>query len=248
LVFDGAATAVEKLRSLPPGQKEAFAAEFAELTAKLGARVDDVISSRKVLPAELPAALPQPNVKYKVNRRRGYTGREAAEEEEKNQRRAQRKANQEAELRHAENQAWNTEIVRDYQTVREQLLAYAVSVGRRQGQERLAVAPPTTLPSPTPTTPPQVSTASITISLNDSDETESKDEYDIDIEKVDIVPSTIPSESTLLVPLANASSLTSTGPRKRQKRHWSQILPPHLFNPALAGSRQHDSSRKTQGT
>ena len=95
--------AVEKLRSLPPGQKEVFAASFAELTAKLGVRADNLLSSRETLLAELPDPLPQPNVKYKANRRRGYTGREAAEEEEKNQRRAQRKANQEAELQHIKN-------------------------------------------------------------------------------------------------------------------------------------------------
>ena len=44
---------VEKLRSLPLGQKEVFAASFTELTAKLGVRVDYLLLSRETLLVEL---------------------------------------------------------------------------------------------------------------------------------------------------------------------------------------------------
>ena len=49
MVIDAAAKAVEKLRSLPSGQKEAFAAGFQELTAKLRLWADELIQSRKAL-------------------------------------------------------------------------------------------------------------------------------------------------------------------------------------------------------
>jgi hypothetical protein len=39
------------------------------------------------MPSELPEAIPKQDVLFKRNRRRGYTAREAAKEEEKNQRR-----------------------------------------------------------------------------------------------------------------------------------------------------------------
>jgi hypothetical protein len=102
MIIDAAAKAVEKLRSLPAGQKESFATGFEDLTMKLSSRVDDLMASRQAVPAELPAPLPQPNVKFKANRRRGYTGREAAEEEEKDAIRAARRATREADLRKIE--------------------------------------------------------------------------------------------------------------------------------------------------
>ena len=42
------------------------------------------------MPAEMPDPLPQPNVLFKPNRKRGYIGSEAAEEAEKDARRARR--------------------------------------------------------------------------------------------------------------------------------------------------------------
>ena len=42
------------------------------------------------MPAEMPDPLPQPNVLFKQNRKRGYIGAEAAEEAEKDARRARR--------------------------------------------------------------------------------------------------------------------------------------------------------------
>jgi hypothetical protein len=104
-VLDAAATAIEKLRSLPPGQKEAFAAGFVDLTLQLGSRADEMMASRQALPAELPDPLPQPNIKYKAHR--------------------------EAELQHAENEAWNTELVqeaRDRVKARDVLVVYALAI------------------------------------------------------------------------------------------------------------------------
>jgi hypothetical protein len=46
LIIDVAATAVEKLRSLPAGQKESFASGFVNLTSKLHSRTDEFMASR----------------------------------------------------------------------------------------------------------------------------------------------------------------------------------------------------------
>jgi hypothetical protein len=175
-VLDAAATAIEKLRSLPPGQKEAFAAGFVDLTLQLGSRADEMMASRQALPAELPDPLTQPNVKYKANRRRAYTGREAAEEEEKNRRRAARKANREAELQRTENEAWNTELVqeaRDRVKARDVLVVHAPAIVAQQRQQ---LAPPTL---PTPSNVIEIS--------SDEDKTESVDHIENAAETQDII-------------------------------------------------------------
>jgi hypothetical protein len=88
LIIDAAATAVEKLRSLPAGQKESFASGFVNLTSKLHSRTDEFMASRQAMPAKMPDPLPQPNVLFKSHRKQGYTGAQAVEEEEKDARRA----------------------------------------------------------------------------------------------------------------------------------------------------------------
>jgi hypothetical protein len=82
-IIDDAAKAVETLRSLPAGQKETFASGFHKLTAKLQARTNKQLARRQAMPAKLPDPLPQPNVLFKPNRKRGYTGVQAAEENKK---------------------------------------------------------------------------------------------------------------------------------------------------------------------
>jgi hypothetical protein len=54
LILDAAATAIEKLNSLPPGRKETYAASFADMTSKLATRADEITSSRALLPAQPP--------------------------------------------------------------------------------------------------------------------------------------------------------------------------------------------------
>jgi len=62
------------------------------------------------MPAEMPDPLPQPNVLFKANRKRGYTGIEAIEEDEKDARRARRRAERDAEARRRENEARSQEL------------------------------------------------------------------------------------------------------------------------------------------
>jgi hypothetical protein len=114
LIIDAATKAVAKLRSLPPGQKEGYAYGFDQLAAKLGARQDEITSSKQALPAELPDTLPQPNVMFKKGRRRGYTGREAAKEEEKSKRSHAKELVRQAESCRAEDQAWSKELKQDH--------------------------------------------------------------------------------------------------------------------------------------
>ena len=113
LIIDAAATAVEKLRSLPAGQKESFASGFVNLTSKLHSRTDEFMASRQAMPAEMPDPLPQPNVLFKSHRKRGYTGAQAAEEEEKDARRARRRAERDAEAWTRENEARSQELCQE---------------------------------------------------------------------------------------------------------------------------------------
>jgi hypothetical protein len=62
------------------------------------------------MPAEMPDPLPQPNVLFKSHCKRGYTGAQATEEEEKNARRTQRRAERNTEARTRENKARSQEL------------------------------------------------------------------------------------------------------------------------------------------
>jgi hypothetical protein len=84
-IIDAATKAVQKLKSLPLGEKEGYASGFDQLALKLACKQDEITSSRQAMPSELPDTIPKQDVLFKRNRRRGYTAREAAEEEEKNQ-------------------------------------------------------------------------------------------------------------------------------------------------------------------
>lgn len=122
LILDAAAKAVEKLKSLPPGRKETYAASFDDFTSKLITRADEITSSGALLPAQLPDPLPKPNVKFNRGvRRRGYTAREAAEEDESDRRRAQVRRNREAEARLREDQIWSAENVAAHTAARTHL-------------------------------------------------------------------------------------------------------------------------------
>jgi hypothetical protein len=92
LIIDAAAKAVTKLQSLPAGHKETFTFGFINLTTKLYSKTDEFLTSRSIIPAEMPDPLPQPNVLFKANRKRGYISTEATEEDEKDARHAQRRA------------------------------------------------------------------------------------------------------------------------------------------------------------
>jgi len=114
LIIDAATKAVAKLKTLAPGQKETYASGFNQLVSTLDTRQDEITSSRRALPAQLPNALPRPEVLFPKNRRRGYTGREAAEDNEKSARRVAKEKERQAESERAENERWNTEIRQEH--------------------------------------------------------------------------------------------------------------------------------------
>ena len=87
LIINAAAKAIIKLQSLSTEHKETFTSGFINLTIKLYFRTDEFLTSRSIIPAKIPNPLPQLNVLFKANRKRGYTGIEAIEEDRKNARR-----------------------------------------------------------------------------------------------------------------------------------------------------------------
>jgi hypothetical protein len=114
LIIDAATKAVQKLKSLPPGEKEGYASGFDQLASKLACKQDEITSSRQAMPSELPDAIPKQDVLFKRNRRRGYIAREAIEEEEKNKRRHAKEIVRQAESARAEERAWSEELKRDH--------------------------------------------------------------------------------------------------------------------------------------
>jgi hypothetical protein len=107
---------VETLRSLPADQKEVFAFGFHTLTTKLQTRISDFLAHREAMPTELPDPLPQPNVLFKKKRTRGYTGAEAAEENEKDARRAQKQAERDAEDQRREGDRISQDLRQEHMT------------------------------------------------------------------------------------------------------------------------------------
>jgi hypothetical protein len=157
MILDSTAKVVETLRSLPAGQKEGFASGFQQLTSKLRARTNEILASRQAMPAELPDPLPQPNVLFKSHRKRGYTGAEAAAENEKDARRAQRRAEIEAEARRKENAARSEDLRRTHtarheeeETRRRESEYAAKFVERRRQQGFVAATPTTSASAPVP--------------------------------------------------------------------------------------------------
>ena len=145
MIINAAAEAVIKLQSLPAGHKETFTFGFIDLTTKLHSRTDEFLASRSVMPAEMPDPLPQPNVLFKANRKRGYIGTEAAEEDEKDARRARRRAERDAEARRRENEARSQELFKGRTAYEEQeedrrreyMQIYAAIVMERRRQQGL---------------------------------------------------------------------------------------------------------------
>jgi hypothetical protein len=110
LIRDAATKAIKTLKALPAGQKESFASGFETVILELGEKASEMVKRREVMPIELPPPLPQPNVMFKAKRRRGYTRREAAEEAEKDRRRALVSSAHDANAERAEERAWSKEL------------------------------------------------------------------------------------------------------------------------------------------
>jgi hypothetical protein len=85
--------AVEKLKSLPAGQKEAFASLFVKGTSNLTNRQDKLMASRSAIPTRLPDAIQKPTFLFARNRKRGLSGAALAERSERDRQRAIKRAN-----------------------------------------------------------------------------------------------------------------------------------------------------------
>jgi len=101
-IKDEADEAIRRLRRLPAGQKEGYASTTAMAIAAVADRQDFITLSRTILPARLPDPLVEPPLKFKGSRKRALTGREAAEDEERDKARTVRRNAREAELRKKE--------------------------------------------------------------------------------------------------------------------------------------------------
>jgi hypothetical protein len=114
--MEAALAAIEKHKSLPAGQAETFAPRFEIGTDKLGVAQDKLTASLEALLLTLPEPLVEPNVRqFPTSRKRAMTGREAAEEEERNKARQHRRAAIQAQTEHNENSYWATQMVAETQ-------------------------------------------------------------------------------------------------------------------------------------
>jgi hypothetical protein len=82
--MEAALTAIEKHKSLPAGQAETYASRFKIGSEKLNVAQDKLTTSLNALPLTLPKPLIEPNLRqFPSSRKRAMTGREAAEQEER---------------------------------------------------------------------------------------------------------------------------------------------------------------------
>src|ERR1700722_10688314 len=119
LIQEAALAAIEKLNTLPAGQAEHFASSFKKRTERLTVAQDKLSANLALLPATLPEALVEPKPRqFPTSRKRAMTGREAAEEQEADERRQRRIAavtdqGGEARAKHEENESQRTAALAD---------------------------------------------------------------------------------------------------------------------------------------
>jgi len=153
-----ALAAIEVHKSLPPDRAESFASTFFKGVDKLNVTQGKLAEGRKALPAMLPEALARPNLwAFPTSRKRAVTGREAAEQQERDEARQRRRAQQ----NHEENKMWATQMVVETQ------LRYS----QREGQTQLV--PDTQLET-------QLSELSKTPSISSEDESSASTDPDTD--------------------------------------------------------------------
>ncbi|RFU25262.1 hypothetical protein B7463_g11084, partial [Scytalidium lignicola] len=92
LIIDTTLSMVEKHKNLPPGGNETFALAFKKLNDSLASRQDRRLERLQAMPRRLPDAIIQPKVTFIPGRKRALTGREAAEQQEKEEARERRRA------------------------------------------------------------------------------------------------------------------------------------------------------------
>jgi hypothetical protein len=92
LIREAALAAIQKLKSLPAAQAETFASSFKKGTEKLATAQDKMSAALERMPLELPGPLKEGNLRqFPTSRKRAMTGREAAEEEERDLARQRRR-------------------------------------------------------------------------------------------------------------------------------------------------------------
>lgn len=93
LIREAALAVIEKHKSLPAGQAETLAPTFIKGMDKLNVVQDKLTESRQFLPATLPGPLVERNLwDFSTSRNRAMTGREATEQQERDQTRPRRQA------------------------------------------------------------------------------------------------------------------------------------------------------------
>jgi hypothetical protein len=92
LIIDTAIAMVERLKNLPPGEKEPFALAFKKMCDSLTSQHDKKLERLETFPRRLPDPLMQPKVSFVPGRKRALTGRESAQLQEEEAARRRRRA------------------------------------------------------------------------------------------------------------------------------------------------------------
>ncbi len=108
--------AIQTLHNLPAGEAENFAVAIRDMVAQLIEKQQAIIARRAEQPLRMPDQLPKANVRqFPSSRKRALTGREAAEQKERDKSRAQRRAGTEAQNAYDEKQTIEAEMVAEAQ-------------------------------------------------------------------------------------------------------------------------------------
>ena len=127
--------AVQKLKSLPAGQKEAFASSFVKGASKLSEQQDKLTLSRVLIPTRLPDALLQSTAPFARNKKRRLTGKELSEQNERDRIRDAKRATREAKAARQEGEEIIQQMRDERTDYRAQFLAHTAEV-RAEGSSK----------------------------------------------------------------------------------------------------------------
>jgi hypothetical protein len=128
--------AVQKLKSLPAGQKEAFASLFVKGASKLLEQQDELTSNRASIPTRLPDALPQSTAPFARNKKRRLTGKELSDRNERDRIRDAKRATREAKAARREGEEIVQQMRDERTNYRAQFLARAAEVRAQREAQR----------------------------------------------------------------------------------------------------------------
>jgi hypothetical protein len=98
LILDTAVCMAEKHKNLPIEDATKFALAFEEFSERLATQ-DEKLKGKEIVPARFPDPQLQPTLKHLPSKKRAFIRRKAAEQQERDESRARRKAERLAELR-----------------------------------------------------------------------------------------------------------------------------------------------------